>query len=58
MDVRRLNKFDNKGIILRRTSAVTGVVKQYELGPNDLRFAYPIPKDVVLMSGLKQNPRQ
>lgn len=58
MDVRRLNKFDNRGIILRRTSAVTGVVKQYELKPNDLRFAYPIPKDVVLMSGLKQNPRQ
>jgi hypothetical protein len=52
MDVKRLNK-EGAGINFSRF--VNG--KTYELRANDLRFALPIPEDVVSISGIIQNPR-
>lgn len=52
MDVKRLNK-EGYNISLSRT--VHG--KIYTLGPNDLRFALPIPEDVIALSGMEQNKR-
>lgn len=52
MDVKRLNK-EGAGISFSRT--VNG--KTYALPANDLRFALPIPEDVIASSGIVQNPR-
>jgi starch-binding outer membrane protein, SusD/RagB family len=51
-DLRRLNK-DGMDIHLKR---IVNDVK-YELPPNDKRYALPIPPDVIIMSGMQQNPR-
>lgn len=53
MDIKRLNK-EGHGISLSRT--INGMI--YTLPPNDLRFALPIPEDVIELSGMKQNPRK
>ena len=50
VDVKRLNK-EGYGISLQRT--IDG--QTYRLGPNSLRFALPIPEDVIAMSGMPQN---
>ncbi|MDO7742859.1 MAG: RagB/SusD family nutrient uptake outer membrane protein, partial [Pedobacter sp.] len=52
MDLRRLNKEGAK-ITLNRT--ING--KEYILYPNDLRYALPIPEDIIELSGMLQNPR-
>lgn len=52
MDIKRLNK-EGAGITLKRT--VDGV--EYTLPPNDLRYALPIPEDVITLSGIEQNKR-
>ncbi|WP_454045108.1 RagB/SusD family nutrient uptake outer membrane protein [Chryseobacterium sp. Marseille-Q8038] len=52
MDIKRLNKEGSK-ISLKRI--IDNVV--YTLPPNDLRFALPIPEDIILRSGMQQNPR-
>ena len=52
MDIKRLNK-ENAGIVLTRI--LEG--KTYRLAPNDLRYALPIPEDVIKISGMPQNPR-
>jgi len=52
VDIKRLNK-EGAAIILRRT--VEGV--EYILPPNDLRYALPIPEDVITLSGIEQNKR-
>ena len=52
MDIKRLNK---EGANITLTRVVHG--KTYTLPPNDLRWALPIPDDVIAMSGVKQNPR-
>ncbi|PMP66474.1 MAG: RagB/SusD family nutrient uptake outer membrane protein [Mucilaginibacter sp.] len=52
MDLKRLNK-DGANITLTRT--VNGQV--YTLPPNDLRYALPIPEDVIALSGITQNLR-
>jgi hypothetical protein len=52
MDVKRLNK---EGAGLSLTRLVNG--KTHELPANDLRFALPIPEDVISISGMIQNPR-
>ncbi len=52
MDIKRLNE-DGAAITLNRKINA----KVYTISPNDLRFALPIPEDVILRSGLKQNPR-
>lgn len=51
-DLKRLNR-DGANITLRRT--VEG--KEYVLPPNDLKYALPIPEDVVRLSDIAQNPR-
>ena len=52
VDIKRLNK-EGAGITLKRT--VEGV--EYMLSPNDLRYALPIPEDVITLSGIEQNKR-
>lgn len=52
MDIKRLN-MEGHDIKLRRI--VNGELQ--ELHPNDLRYALPLPEDVVAISGMKQNPR-
>ncbi len=52
MDIKRLNK-EGANIGLSRT--VHG--QTYSLPANDLRFALPIPEDVIAASGMQQNLR-
>lgn len=52
MDIKRLNK-EGAGIKLVRQ--LNG--QFFTLEPNDLRFALPIPEDVISLSGMTQNPR-
>ncbi|MBC7947800.1 MAG: RagB/SusD family nutrient uptake outer membrane protein [Chitinophagaceae bacterium] len=52
MDIKRLNR-EGVNIILKRF--LNGIT--YVLPPNDLRFALPIPEDVIALSGMQQNPR-
>ncbi len=52
MDIKRLNKEGYNISIIRILDNVT-----YTLAPNDLRFALPIPDDVISLSGMQQNPR-
>jgi hypothetical protein len=51
MDVKRLNK-EGANIILKRR--VNG--QDYILPPNDDRYAFPIPKQVIDLTGIPQNP--
>jgi len=52
LDLKRLNK-DGANITLQRV--IDG--KTYTLPPNDLRYALPIPEDVIALSGIPQNKR-
>jgi len=52
IDLKRLNK-EGANITLRRI--VNG--QTYTLLPNNLRYALPIPEDVIALSGMEQNPR-
>ncbi|MET4140946.1 RagB/SusD family nutrient uptake outer membrane protein [Pedobacter sp. UYP1] len=52
MDIKRLNK-EGANIALSRSLNN----KIYELLPNDLRYALPIPEDVISLSGMEQNKR-
>lgn len=52
MDIKRLNK-DGANISLKRR--VNG--QTYTLQPNDLRYALPIPEDIIQITGMQQNPR-
>ena len=52
MDIKRLNK---EGANISLTRTVNN--KVYTLPANDLRFALPIPDDVIAMSGMAQNLR-
>lgn len=52
MDLRRLN-LEGKNIVLKRE--IGG--KEYILEPNSDRYTYPIPENVIMASGIKQNPR-
>lgn len=51
-DLKRLNR-DGANITLRRT--VNGV--EHVLHPNDLKYALPIPEDIIRLSNIVQNPR-
>jgi hypothetical protein len=53
-DIRRLNK-EGANYTLRRTFVDNPTV--IELPPNDLRYAFLIPQDVIDLGGYKQNPR-
>ncbi len=51
-DLKRLN-FGGRNITIKRVlNQVT-----YTLPPNDLRYALPIPEDVIKLSNIQQNPR-
>lgn len=52
IDIKRLNK-EGAGIVMTRSINN----KTYTLLPNDLRYALPIPEDVIALSGMSQNPR-
>lgn len=52
IDIKRFNK-EGAGISLQRN--VNG--KIFSLSANDLRFALPLPNDIVPLSGMQQNPR-
>ncbi|TDQ79289.1 RagB/SusD family nutrient uptake outer membrane protein [Sphingobacterium yanglingense] len=51
-DLKRLNR-DGANIVLKRI--VEG--KEFVLQPNDLRYALPIPSDIIELSDIVQNPR-
>ncbi|MCX2495206.1 RagB/SusD family nutrient uptake outer membrane protein [Pedobacter sp. PF22-3] len=51
-DLKRFN-LEGANITLRRTA--NGI--NYELKPNDKRYALEIPQDVIAISGIEQNPR-
>lgn len=52
MDIKRLNR-DGAGIVLKRK--MNNI--EYTLLPNDLRYALPLPEDIIQLSGMPQNPR-
>lgn len=52
-DIKRLNKLYNAGIGIKRIAEG----KEYELEPNDKRFAMLIPLTVIVEGGLIQNPQ-
>lgn len=52
-DLKRLNLDPQRAVSITRT--VNG--KQYVLPPNDPRYVFQIPLDVIKMSGIPQNPR-
>ncbi len=52
MDIKRYNKYDGENLKLRRYMNGT----RYELEPNSNRYALPLPTDIILISGMEQNP--
>jgi tetratricopeptide (TPR) repeat protein len=52
MDLKRLNKEGADITIMRNVNGQT-----YTLLPNDLRYALPIPDDIIQLTGMQQNPR-
>lgn len=52
VDIRRLNKEGANIILTRKMNNNT-----YTLQPNSIRYALPIPEDVINLSGMQQNPR-
>lgn len=52
MDVKRLNA---EGANITITRVLNG--QSYLLPPNDLRYAIALPEDVIVLSGINQNPR-
>jgi hypothetical protein len=52
MDIKRLNK-EGANITLKRI--ING--QTYTMAPNDLRFALPVPEDIISLTGMPQNPR-
>ncbi len=52
MDIKRYNKEGANMVIRRNLNS-----QLYELQPNDLRFALPLPAYVINMTGMEQNPR-
>ncbi len=51
-DIKRLNKL---GANISLTRIING--QTFTLPPKDLRFALPIPEDVISLSGMEQNKR-
>lgn len=51
IDIKRLN-VEGRGIVLKRMIAGT----EYQLNPNDKRYAHRLPDDVIRLSGMPQNP--
>lgn len=51
-DLKRLNR---DGAQIEITRMVNG--EQRSLPPNDLRYALPLPEDIIALTGMEQNPR-
>jgi starch-binding outer membrane protein, SusD/RagB family len=51
MDIKRLNK-EGGPVVMKRI--INGQI--YSLPPNDLRYAFPIPDDIISLTGMPQNP--
>lgn len=51
-DLKRLNRDGAQIEIVRRVND-----EQRTLPPNDLRYALPLPEDIIALSGMTQNPR-
>lgn len=56
-DLRRLNRDDRFATTLIREIDDGTSVKTYTLPPNDLRYTYLIPQEVIVRTGMQQNPR-
>jgi len=56
-DLRRLNKDPRFAVTLVRMVDDGTQVQTYALPPNDLRYVYLIPQEVILKTGMQQNPR-
>lgn len=52
MDLKRLNREGRNIVLTRKLND-----KIYTLIPNELKYALPIPEDVIVQSGMQQNPR-
>lgn len=52
MDIKRYNKYDGENLKLLRY--INGT--KYELEPNSNRYALPLPNDIILLTGMEQNP--
>jgi len=52
LDLKRLNR---EGANITVTRNVNG--QSFMLTPNDLRYALPIPDDIIQLTGMQQNPR-
>jgi hypothetical protein len=52
MDIKRLNK-EGRNIELKRFQNN----QWYTLAPNDLRYAMALPEDILILTGMPQNPR-
>jgi len=51
MDIKRLNK-EGENIVMSRV--VAG--QTYTITANSLRYTFPIPDDIILLTGMQQNP--
>lgn len=56
-DLKRLNKEGRFTTTLERRVVVDGVEQVFMLPPNDLRYDFLIPQEVILQTGMEQNPR-
>lgn len=52
-DLRRLNQFDETKVALEKT--IHGQV--YRLQPGSAKYAFPIPMEEIIQTGIEQNPR-
>lgn len=52
-DLRRINQESGFEVVLAKS--MNG--QRYELGPNSVRYTYPIPDEEILLSGIRQNER-
>lgn len=57
MDLKRLNKEPDFAKTLTRKMLIDGKEELFELPPNDLRYVYLIPEEVIQFTGIPQNPR-
>lgn len=53
IDIKRLNKFEDSQIVLKRFLNGT----EYDLGIDDNKYALPIPEEIIQITGIPQNPR-
>ncbi|TJZ63320.1 RagB/SusD family nutrient uptake outer membrane protein [Sphingobacterium olei] len=56
-DLRRLNKDTGFAKSISRELVVGGETVQYTLPPNDQRYTFLIPQEVIVKTGIEQNPK-